>query len=101
VIDAFVFNGNRAGNFSINAVRGAFRFITGNSPKNAYSIITPTATIGMRGTQFDLTVDRLGGTTRVLEYEGITRICKRLRTSNREPSQCIELSDTQTIVRSS
>jgi hypothetical protein len=38
-----------ARNISINAVRGAFRFITGKSPKDAYSITTPTATIGVRG----------------------------------------------------
>ena len=50
VIDAFVFNDDdTARQISINAVRGAFRFITGNSPKDAYSITTPTATIGVRG----------------------------------------------------
>ena len=50
VIDAFVFNNdNTARQISIDPVRGAFRFITGKSPKDAYSIITPTATIGVRG----------------------------------------------------
>jgi hypothetical protein len=50
VIDAFVFeNNDSARQISINAVRGAFRFITGKSPKDAYSITTPTATIGVRG----------------------------------------------------
>ena len=50
VIDAFVFNSdNTARQVSINAVRGAFRFITGKSSKDAYSITTPTATIGVRG----------------------------------------------------
>jgi hypothetical protein len=50
IIDAFVFaDTNTARNISINAVRGAFRFITGKSPKDAYSITTPTATIGVRG----------------------------------------------------
>jgi len=50
VIDAFVFtNDDTARQISINAVRGAFRFITGNSPKDAYRISTPTATIGVRG----------------------------------------------------
>jgi hypothetical protein len=49
VIDAFVFSGDTAREISINAVRGAFRFITGNSPKDVYSITTPTATIGVRG----------------------------------------------------
>ena len=50
VIDAFVFNNdNTARQVSISAVRGAFRFIAGKSSKDAYSITTPTATIGVRG----------------------------------------------------
>ena len=50
IIDAFVFeNDDTARKISINAVRGAFRFISGKSPKDAYSITTPTATIGVRG----------------------------------------------------
>jgi hypothetical protein len=49
-IDAFVFDDqNTARQISINAVRGAFRFIAGKSPKDVYSISTPTATIGVRG----------------------------------------------------
>ena len=49
VIDAFIFEDDTARKISINAVRGAFRFISGNSPKDAYTITTPTATIGVRG----------------------------------------------------
>lgn len=50
VIDAFVFSDDdTARDISINAVRGAFRFITGKSPKDAYTITTPTSTIGIRG----------------------------------------------------
>ena len=50
IIDAFVFeNNDTARKISINAVRGAFRFIAGKSPKDVYSITTPTATIGVRG----------------------------------------------------
>ncbi len=50
VIDAFVFNADdTARKVSINALRGAFRFISGKSPKDAYTIKTPTATIGIRG----------------------------------------------------
>src|SRR5260221_2933928 len=79
VIDAFVFNPDgSAKKISINAVKGAFRFITGNGPKSAYLITTPTATIGVRGTQFDFTVDDAGGATRVMQYEGVTHICRRL-----------------------
>jgi hypothetical protein len=50
VIDAFVFEDNdTARKINISAVRGAFRFISGSSPKDAYTITTPTATIGVRG----------------------------------------------------
>jgi hypothetical protein len=49
-IDAFVFaDDNTARKVSVNIVRGAFRFISGNSPKDAYTITTPTSTIGIRG----------------------------------------------------
>ena len=69
-IDAFVFSDNGdAKKFSINVTRGAFRFITGNGPKSAYSINTPTATIGVRGTEFDFNVDG-GGDTRVAVSQG-------------------------------
>ena len=50
VIDAFVFNSNdTARQVSISALKGAFRFISGKSPKDVYRITTPTATIGIRG----------------------------------------------------
>jgi hypothetical protein len=79
VIDAFVFNAdNSASQVTINAVRGAFRFLTGNSAKDAYAINTPTATIAVRGTEFDLDVDQ-GGATYVAQIGGQTRICSRDR----------------------
>lgn len=50
VIDAFIFNkNNSARKVSISALKGAFRFISGKSPKDVYRITTPTATIGIRG----------------------------------------------------
>jgi hypothetical protein len=50
VIDAFVFNADdTARQVSISALKGAFRFISGNSPNDVYRITTPTATIGIRG----------------------------------------------------
>ena len=53
-IDEFVFNpNNTAKKVTINAIRGTFRFISGNSPHQAYSIRTPTVTIGVRGTVVD------------------------------------------------
>jgi hypothetical protein len=75
LIDKFVFSDeNTAKSVTINAVRGSFRFITGSSPKNAYVIRTPTATIGLRGTRFDFSIGTRGE-TRLALYEGGVRFC--------------------------
>ncbi len=75
VIDAFVFNNdNTARQVTMKAFRGTFRFITGNSRKQAYSIRTPTTTIGVRGTRFDFSVER-DGETRFALLEGEARLC--------------------------
>ena len=59
-----------AGKFAVNALAGTFRFLTGNSEKSAYQIITPTGTLGVRGTKFDFTVDPRTGQTKVVLFEG-------------------------------
>ncbi len=64
---------NTAQQLTINALGGSFRFITGNSPKPAYSILTPTAAIAVRGTEFDIVVEP--GKTKVMLYEGALQIC--------------------------
>jgi hypothetical protein len=76
-IDKFVYRGKGgAGQFSITAAKGAFRFITGVSQKQGYVIKTPTATIGVMGTRFDLTVQR-NGTTNLALYDGGVLLCDR------------------------
>lgn len=42
--------------FVATATKGVFRFVTGNLPKKSYTIHTPAATIGIRGTVFTLSV---------------------------------------------
>lgn len=59
---------------TLNLAKGAFRFITGNSPKEAYEIKTPTATMGVRGTVFDVYVSDQGETS-VLLHEGAVDVC--------------------------
>jgi len=95
VIDAFVFSDRTtAQKFSLNAVRGAFRFITGASPKKAYSIRTPSATIGVRGTEFDFNVDRYTGATQLLMFGGETRFCPTsLDPLTHKKRPCIEAKD--------
>jgi len=80
VIDAFVFDANKtAQQVSISAVKGAFRFITGNSPKQNYLIKTPTMTIGVRGTSLDLAVRAGNGESMVFTHEGLTDVCDPVR----------------------
>lgn len=76
-------NNTTASKVVINALGGTFRFMTGDSPKNAYQINTPTGTMGVRGTAFDFTVAPPGlarsgsarGATSVLLYHGAVRLC--------------------------
>ena len=73
-IEAYLMaNGNTAQKLAINALGGSFRFITGNSPKPAYSIRTPNAAIAVRGTKFDIIVG--ANETAVMLYEGALQIC--------------------------
>lgn len=57
VIDKFVYDPRPdQSSFVATATKGVFRFVTGNLPKSSYTIHTPTATIGIRGTVFSLVV---------------------------------------------
>ena len=81
-IDSFVFaDQSTAREFTINAVRGAFRFISGSSRKEAYSINTPTATIGVRGTALDLSV--VDGATYLALFDGGVRFCDKSQPQQR------------------
>jgi ferric-dicitrate binding protein FerR (iron transport regulator) len=86
-VDDFVFSGSsKASTFAIDALRGSFRFITGASAKNVYSINTPTATIGVRGTAFDGHVAE-DGTTTIAMWRGTVRLCDKT-----VPRHCTEIS---------
>ena len=69
----------------VNFLKGTFRFITGSEKKEAYRIETPSATIGVRGTVFDVYVDDKGETL-VLLHEGEVDICSRTRNCQRHNS---------------
>ncbi len=81
---------NTVSNFTVNALRGSFRFMTGDSPKNAYAIRTPTATIGVRGTQFDLAIGNRGETHLVL-FDGEADVCSG--------GSCVRASDSCSMVQ--
>jgi hypothetical protein len=66
-LDRFVFDPNPdASSFVATISTGALRFVSGKLPDKAYTIHTPTATIGIRGTIIDLVVERIAGKTGVL-----------------------------------
>src|SRR5262249_48882573 len=55
VLDKFVYDGGKkSGSIILNLANGAFRFITGIAAKQTYVINTPTASITVRGTIFDV-----------------------------------------------
>lgn len=79
-LDSLVFrNNNTARKFAVNATRGTFRFLSGKSPSDAYSVRTPIATMGIRGTVFDFTIPAQRNTD-LLVHEGEVQFCRRGRT---------------------
>ena len=95
-IDKFIYSGGQtAKQVTINVTQGAFRFITGLSAKNAYTINTPTATIGVRGTKWEGVVDT-DGVFKATVFEGAIRVCNK----EKPRRTCIVMSqscDTVTI----
>ena len=71
VIDDFVYDpkSSKGGKLAINIASGTVRYASGqiakNSPQNV-AVNTPTATVGVRGTDFTATVDELGASTIIL-----------------------------------
>jgi hypothetical protein len=75
VIDRFVYDGSKSFNkLTLNAARGSFRWISGKSRSDAYQIVTPAGTIGIRGTRFDVFVGP-GGVTAVVLLSGSATFC--------------------------
>ena len=70
IIDEFVYDPNtKKGKLSLSAKLGTVRYASGQIAKTSrqdVQITTPTATIGVRGTDFSMTIDELGGSTIIL-----------------------------------
>ena len=70
LIDEFVYDPNtKTGALSLKASLGTVRYASGQIAKNSkqnVKIKTPTATIGVRGTDFSMTIDEIGGSTIIL-----------------------------------
>jgi hypothetical protein len=81
-LDRAVFSGETsAGDIAVKLSAGAFRFITGNSSKESYKIVTPLATIGVRGTTLDILNQR--SRNLVVLQDGKARVCAG--------GQCVDL----------
>jgi FecR protein len=75
VLDKFVYDPDKtAGRISLNFVKGAFRFITGDSNRDAYTIKTPVVSLGVRGTVFDGYVADSGAMA-ILLHDGAINVC--------------------------
>ncbi len=57
-------------------IRDSVRFITGKAPHDACEIATRTATIGVRGTAFDVHVGD-GGAPAIAMIDGAVEVCPR------------------------
>ncbi len=56
-LNRFVYNPDRGtGRVEIQANRGVFRFVTGSQDKKDYAVVTPSGTIHVIGTEFQLLV---------------------------------------------
>ncbi|MGQ0671979.1 MAG: outer membrane beta-barrel protein [Hyphomicrobium sp.] len=70
-LDKFVYDPDKTtGSITVDLTKGAFRFITGLAKKNSYLIRSPSASISVRGTIFDVYVDAAGNIW-ILLHEGI------------------------------
>lgn len=73
-LDKFVFDGETTpSSFVIRASKGLLRFSTGRGEHEAYRIQTPAATIGVRGTNFDVKIE--GEDVRVSVTDGEVVLC--------------------------
>jgi hypothetical protein len=76
-LDNFVYDSKTSeGRIVIGLTAGALRFITGKADHQAYEINTPTATIGVRGTAFDIyTTD--DGEMAIAMIDGAIEVCPK------------------------
>lgn len=83
--------GGRAQQFTMNTLGGTFRILSGDSAKRVYGIRTPTTTMGVRGTQFDIAVDG-DTTTAMVTFDGEVQMCGAGR-------RCYAVSGSCTTIR--
>jgi hypothetical protein len=73
-LDRFVYRKAGKPTMVINVARGAFRFVSAPGDHKSYEVRTPTATIGVRGTRFDVLSTQ--GRTDVVLHDGAIDLCR-------------------------
>jgi ferric-dicitrate binding protein FerR (iron transport regulator) len=77
VLDNFVYESDTSkARVVINLTEGALRFMTGKANHDAYEIVTPVATIGVRGTAFDVYAN-LQGEMALAMIDGTVEVCPK------------------------
>ena len=80
-LDDFVYSGaKQPGMVSFSITNGTLRFITGDANKRSYTILTPTAAIGARGTSLRLKATPTE--TQIINEEGTAIVCLRSGNEN-------------------
>lgn len=68
LLDKYVYDANQGkGQVVVSAVRGGLRFVTGSQNPTNYTVRTPVATLGIRGTVVDLQISKFETFIGVLE----------------------------------
>lgn len=78
-LDNFAVAGSSFSSGTIKVAKGAFRFISGGSAKEAIKIRTPLSTIGVRGTVIDIYVQPTTGVTHAVLLNGSITVCNLRR----------------------
>jgi len=73
-LDDFVVGSTGFESGTIRIAKGAFRFISGDSKKGAFSVRTPVSTIGTKGTIFDVYITE-DGTVQHILFQGAIEVC--------------------------
>jgi hypothetical protein len=98
LLDRFVYNPNRgSGSVVMSTTRGALRFVTGAQNPTNYTIKTPVATIGVRGTIAEVHTYTIGGVTysRITDVEGLLAVTTKSGQSIRlTPGMSVLVSST-------
>jgi hypothetical protein len=76
-------SGSNSSSIAVRLLKGTLRFLTGRQTSESYKIETPSATIGVRGTVFDVYISPQGDTF-VLMHQGIVEVCSDDRAACRK-----------------